>query len=104
MSTLPDNLPTAPISSVGPGWQAIAVGGALTTWSQYFAFHDHTPSGHPQWVLGTYFTSDGKTNLGAQSYRNPTSLRARLSILLPVARKYLRRWVETYSRHATIAS
>lgn len=102
--TLPANLPTASINSVGLGWKGVAVGEKLRTGDLYWAWHTQTPTGEPGWILGSFYTSEGRTNQGFQTYKRAASLRARLSILIPVARKVLRRLVERYSAHAPLSA
>lgn len=87
---LPENLPTMgiPHNLLGDGWAPVAVGEHVKSHYQLYAFF----IARPGWVLSSFLTSDGYKNNGRQTYRKPISLRAYLSIIVPLVRKYLRRW------------
>jgi hypothetical protein len=88
---LPDNLPTLNMSSkVGRGWRSVAVGQYIKSGDMLFAFFVDPPN----WVISSFFTSDGFRNPGRQTYRRAISLRAKLSVTPLLIRKYWRKLKE----------
>jgi hypothetical protein len=85
--SIPDHLPVAD-AIIPEGWTQVGLNELVRTQDHYFSFFK-TP---PQWVLGAFYTSDAYLNGGKQTYARPSCLRAKLSVLLPVIRKVVRRW------------
>ena len=88
--SLPPNLPIVNLrpTEIGTGWTRVEVGTPIKTSYQLFAWFVDPPD----WVISSFFTSDKEKNSGRQVYRRATSLRAWISILPSLTRKYLRRW------------
>ena len=87
---LPPNLPITRLLSVGRGWVSVAVGDLVKTSDQYYALHLEEG---PNWILGSYFTSEKFKNPGFSNYRRPVSLSAWLSIFIPLMKKYSRHYL-----------
>ena len=87
---IPINLPIVNLrpTEIGAGWTRVEVGAPIKTSYQLFAWFVDPPD----WVISSFFTSDKEKNSGRQVYRRPSSLRAWVSLLPSLIRKYLRRW------------
>lgn len=73
-------------SDLGNGWASVAQDSLIKSHYQYLALHRSPPS----WILSGFFTSQAYKVNGV-NYRRPVSIRAWVSLTIPLARKWWRR-------------
>ncbi len=87
------NLPTVPMHDVGQGWRRVAIGEPIRSSFQCYSMVPQcgVGIGKPRgWQLGSYYTREMMVNQGGAHYRAAASLRAWLSICVPLTRKLAR--------------
>lgn len=83
---LPPNQPVVGMDDVGKGWRRVSVGEKVKTYYQAYMLAPGTPG----WRLSSFYTSEQFINQGRSHYRAPASLKAWLTILFPLIRKWFR--------------
>lgn len=90
---IPAQLPMTSIEDVGAGWRRVSIGEQIKSSFQCYSTlpASGVGMGKPQgWKLGAFYTREGYTHQGASHYRAPASLRAWLTIAIPLAAKLVR--------------
>ena len=71
-------------------WKRLSIGTLIRAMDQAYILMPPFPG----WRMSCFFASDGQRVTGRTTYRRPASLRAWLSIALPLARKLWKRWTK----------
>jgi len=89
-SDIPKNLPVFNLgpgeTGPGTGWTSVGTNVLVRTTDQVYRLHPRVG-----WQLSAYFTSEHFANPGLSHFRRPASLRAWLTVLVALPRKYWRK-------------